>query len=35
VFTTDVIETWIEYKRSVDGGSLRPHPYEVYMYYDC
>jgi glutamine synthetase len=37
VFTKDVIETWIEYKRSVDVDSLRlrPHPYEFYMYYDC
>lgn len=36
VFTKDVIETWIEYKRSVDIDSirLRPHPYEFYMYFD-
>ena len=36
VFTKDVIETWIEYKRSVeiDGVNLRPHPYEFYLYYD-
>lgn len=36
VFTPDVIETWIEYKRKeeVDQVNLRPHPYEFYMYYD-
>ena len=37
VFTPDVIETWIKYKRSkeVDPVRLRPHPYEFYLYYDC
>ena len=36
VFTPDVIETWIEYKREneIDAVRLRPHPYEFYMYYD-
>ena len=36
VFTEDVIETWIEYKREneVDALRLRPHPYEFCMYYD-
>jgi glutamine synthetase len=36
VFTPDVIETWIDYKRTkeVDAMRLRPHPYEFYMYYD-
>jgi len=36
VFTPDVIETWIEYKREneIDQIRLRPHPYEFYMYYD-
>jgi len=36
VFTEDVIDTWIEYKREVeiDGVRLRPHPYEFYLYYD-
>ncbi|MBZ4659315.1 MAG: glnA, partial [Desulfacinum sp.] len=36
VFTQDVIETWIEYKRSreVDPVRLRPHPYEFMLYYD-
>ncbi|MBI3760373.1 MAG: type I glutamate--ammonia ligase [Chloroflexi bacterium] len=37
VFTPDVIETWIEYKRTkeVDPIRLRPHPYEFYLYYDA
>jgi glutamine synthetase len=37
VFTPDVIETWISYKRvkEVDAVRLRPHPYEFYMYYDA
>ncbi len=36
VFTKDVIETWIEYKRvnEVDAIRLRPHPYEFCLYYD-
>lgn len=36
VFTPDVIETWIEYKRKreFEQVSLRPHPYEFYLYYD-
>ena len=36
VFTPDVIETWIEYKREneVDALRLRPHPWEFYLYYD-
>ena len=36
VFTQDVIDTWIEYKRKneVDAVRLRPHPYEFAMYYD-
>jgi len=36
VFTEDVIETWIEYKRSreIDPLRLRPHPYEFALYYD-
>lgn len=36
VFTQDVIDTWIEYKREneVDALRLRPHPYEFCMYYD-
>jgi glutamine synthetase len=36
VFTEDVIETWINYKRvrEVDALRLRPHPYEFFLYYD-
>jgi len=36
VFTADVIETWIRYKRTheVEAMSLRPHPYEFCLYYD-
>ena len=36
VFTKDVIETWIEYKRTneVLAVGLRPHPYEFFLYYD-
>ena len=36
VFTKDVIETWIGYKREneVDAIRLRPHPYEFCLYYD-
>jgi glutamine synthetase len=36
VFTTDVIEVWLEYKRSkeIDEVRLRPHPYEFYLYFD-
>ena len=36
VFTDDLIETWIAYKRKneVDAIRLRPHPYEFTMYYD-
>lgn len=36
VFTQDVIETWISYKRKheVDAIRLRPHPYEFSLYHD-
>ena len=36
VFTRDLIEMWIGYKREkeVDPMRLRPHPYEFYLYYD-
>ena len=36
VFTPDVIETWIAYKREneVDAVRLRPHPMEFVLYYD-
>jgi len=37
VFTKDVIDTWIRYKRQIDVDSVhtRPHPYEFCLYYDC
>jgi glutamine synthetase len=37
VFTQDVIDTWIEYKKKaeVDPVKLRPVPHEFYLYYDC
>jgi glutamine synthetase len=36
VFTADLIETWVEYKRKaeVDYVRLRPHPAEFELYYD-
>jgi glutamine synthetase len=36
VFTKDVIDVWIEYKREneIDALRLRPHPYEFYLYFD-
>jgi glutamine synthetase len=36
VFTKDVIETWLKYKRTkeVDAIRLRPHPYEFALYFD-
>jgi len=35
VFTKDVIEVWLEYKRQeIDKIRLRPHPYEFYLYFD-
>ncbi len=36
VFTNDVVDTWISYKREneVDAMRLRPHPYEFCLYYD-
>src|SRR5438094_290251 len=36
VFTQDVVDTWISYKRTkeVDPMRLRPHPYEFFLYYD-
>ncbi len=37
VFTSDLIETWIDYKmsREVSQTRLRPHPYEFAMYFDA
>jgi glutamine synthetase len=36
VFTPDVIDTWLAYKRKheVDAIRLRPHPYEFALYFD-
>lgn len=36
VFSTDVIDTWIQYKREqeVNALRLRPHPYEFALYFD-
>ena len=36
VFTDDLIETWIAYKREheIDPVRLRPHPWEFMLYYD-
>ena len=37
VFTEDLIETWISYKRENEilPVQIRPHPYEFSLYYDC
>jgi glutamine synthetase len=37
VFTQDVIDTWLDYKRTreCDPVRLRPHPYEFMLYYDA
>ncbi|MCA9675358.1 MAG: type I glutamate--ammonia ligase [Kofleriaceae bacterium] len=37
VFSTDLIDAWISYKRDneVDHVRLRPTPSEYYLYYDC
>jgi glutamine synthetase len=36
VFTSDLIDTWLAYKREneIDAIRLRPHPYEFQLYYD-
>src|SRR5213082_352480 len=36
VFTQDVVDTWLEYKRNreLDQVRLRPHPWEFYLYFD-
>jgi glutamine synthetase len=36
VFTSDLIETWIDYKRENEilPVQLRPHPHEFELYYD-
>ncbi|MBI2171792.1 MAG: type I glutamate--ammonia ligase [Chloroflexi bacterium] len=37
VFTRDLIDTYLEYKRTreLDPVRLRPHPYEFYLYFDA
>jgi glutamine synthetase len=37
VFTQDVIDTWLAYKREaeVDPVRLRPHPWEFHLYFDA
>jgi glutamine synthetase len=37
VFTEDLIETWVDYKRTneLDPIRLRPTPHEFELYYDC
>ena len=36
VFSKDLVEAWIDYKRTeeIDALRLRPHPYEFALYYD-
>ncbi|MBN3818727.1 type I glutamate--ammonia ligase [Paraburkholderia sp. Se-20369] len=36
VFSDDLIQTWIDYKRrrEIDAIRLRPHPWEFYLYFD-
>jgi glutamine synthetase len=36
VFTDDLIDTWLAYKRisEIDEVRLRPHPWEFMLYYD-
>ena len=37
VFTEDVIETWVRFKRTeeVEAIRLRPHPFEFALYFDA
>ncbi len=37
VFTKDVLDVWLEYKREaeIDPVRLRPHPWEFYLYFDA
>ncbi len=37
VFTRDVVDSWIDYKRKneIDEMRLRPHPYEFALYFDA
>jgi glutamine synthetase len=36
VFTQEIIDTWIDYKRvrEIQEVKVRPHPYEFYLYHD-
>jgi len=36
VFTPDLIDMWIRWKRAneCDAIHIRPHPYEFYLYFD-
>jgi glutamine synthetase len=36
VFTDDVIDTWIDFKKAeeVEAVRIRPHPYEFALYFD-
>jgi glutamine synthetase len=36
VFTEDVIDVWLRYKREqeIDEMRIRPHPHEFYLYFD-
>ena len=37
VFTQDLLDTWLQYKRTIEVDELRqrPHPYEFFLYYDA
>jgi glutamine synthetase len=36
VFTPDVIDAWLEYKREeIPAVGMRPHPYEFHLYFDA
>jgi glutamine synthetase len=37
VFTEDLIEKWLDYKRTneLDPMRLRPHPHEFFLYFDA
>jgi len=36
VFTRDFLEMWVSHKRKEhDALRLRPHPYELFLYYDA
>ena len=37
VFSSDLIETWVDYKREaeIEAVRIRPHPMEFQLYYDA